>query len=391
MVEMINRGFRHVPVVSARNEVVGVVTDIDLLAADTRTPFTVRRRIARAEDLDDLVLASRDLRATLIALHEADVSATQLTAIIAAFADAITRRALELLVKSEPRLPSFAWLATGSMGRHEAFVSSDVDSAIVWEQRTDPGDEAQSVTRDPDGELADGERMRAIAAQVHGALARCRFATDEHAATAAHALFARSATGWRDALNRYLDHPEDTRLPIVVSVVADSHAIYTRGVVSDAFAELDRAYRHPVFMDTLRRMALDHKPPTGFLRDIVVEGSGEHRGLLDIKRGGFLPIVSLARYLALITGTAATGTVDRLRAAAVAGACPASDATDLIEAFELFSSLRMDHQIGQLRAGEEPTDYIDPSDLSPLVRRYLRDAFRAIAGAQRRLPQPDHR
>jgi CBS domain-containing protein len=268
-------------------------------------------------------------------------------------------------------MPAFAWLATGSIGRHEAFASSDVDSALVWE------------------EPADAARMRAIAGQVLDVLARCRFATDDHAATAATELFARSADEWRAAIARYLDHPEDSRLPIVISVVADSHAIHTHGQVSDAFAELDRAYRHPVFMDMLRRLALDHKPPTGFLRDIVVEASGEHRGLLDIKRGGFMPIVSLARYLALITGTAATGTIDRLRAASAAGACPASDATDLIEAFELFSGVRMDHQIRQLGAGLEPSDYIDPSDLSPLVRRYLRDAFRAIAGVQRRLPQPE--
>lgn len=371
MVEMINRGFRHLPVVSTRNEVVGVVTDIDLLAADTRTPFTIRRRIASAADVDDLVAAAGELRPTVIALHDSGVGATQLGAIVAAFADALTRRALELLTDQIPDLPVFAWLATGSMGRHEAFASSDVDSALVWEEPADP------------------EVLRGIARRTLEVLARCRFVTDEHAATAAHALFARSVTDWRESIARYLDHPEDPRLPIVISVIADAHLLYANGHVSDAFAELRHGYRHPVFMDTVRRLALDHRPPTGFLRDLVVEHSGEHAGLLDIKSGGFLPIVGLARYLALINGITATGTIDRLRAAADVGACPSSDAADLVEAFELFSTVRMDHQIQQLRDGQEPTDFIDPTDLSPLVRRYLREAFRAIAGVQRRLPHPD--
>jgi CBS domain-containing protein len=229
--------------------------------------------------------------------------------------------------------------------------------------------------------------MRTLARRVLELLAECRFVTDEHAATAAHPLFARSVADWRESISRYFDHPEDSRLPIVISVVADAHPLYANGQLDDAFAELRQAYRHPIFMGTLREMALAHKPPTGFLRDIVVEHSGEHRGLLDIKRGGFLPIVGLARYLALITGTAATGTVDRLRAAADGGSLPASDASDLIEAFELFSGLRMDHQIRQLRAGQEPTDYLDPTELSPLMRRYLREAFRSIAGVQRRIPE----
>ena len=45
----------------------------------------------------------------------------------------------------------------------------------------------------------------------------------------------------------------------------------------------------------------------------------------------------------------------------------------------------MGHQLGQLRAGQEPSDLIDPAELNPLTRRYLREAFRAIARVQRRV------
>ena len=37
------------------------------------------------------------------------------------------------------------------------------------------------------------------------------------------------------------------------------------------------------------------KPPTGFMHDIVVEDSGERKGTFDIKLGGLLPIVDLAK------------------------------------------------------------------------------------------------
>jgi CBS domain-containing protein len=38
-----------------------------------------------------------------------------------------------------------------------------------------------------------------------------------------------------------------------------------------------------------------------------------------------------------------------------------------------------------LRAGQPADDFIDPRTLNPLARRYLRDAFRAIASIQRAL------
>ena len=363
MVEMIDRGIRHVPVLAPRGDVLGIVTDVDLLAADTRTPFMLRRRIARADDVDALAAATSDLRPTVLALHDAQVAPLQLAAIIAAFADAITRRAIELLAPQD--LPPLSWFATGSLGRREAFPASDVDSALAWEGADED------------------ERPRALAAKVLGVLARCGFATDENAASAAQPVFARSVADWDASIWRAFGRSEDTRFVILIAALADAQPV--GGDVDYALAAVGGCREHPAFMTQLLRMALAFRPPTGFLRDIVVEDSGEQRGRLDIKRGGFQPIVGVARYLALSVGARETGTVDRLRAAADGGALTHEDATTLIEALELFSELRMGHQLAQLRAGDEPTDFIDPAQLNPLTRRYLREAFRAIARVQRRL------
>jgi CBS domain-containing protein len=140
------------------------------------------------------------------------------------------------------------------------------------------------------------------------------------------------------------------------------------------------------------RLALASKPPTGFLRDIVVESSGEHRGTFDIKHGGLMPVVDLARYAALRAGIELTSTVGRLRATADEGVLTATQARILEEAFGLFSSLRLQHQVEQLESGVEPDDHLDPGQLNPLARRYLRDAFREVASVQHSLvPELDRR
>ena len=161
--------------------------------------------------------------------------------------------------------------------------------------------------------------------------------------------------------------------------------MYRHGEVSDALAGVRETREHPAFLRGMRRLALSHRPPTGFLRDIVVEHSGEHRGQFDIKHGGLLPVVGLACYFGLATNTRSTSTPERLRAAANMGALGRSEADALEEAFELFVDLRMQHQIEQLRRDEQPTDFIDPATLNPLMRRYVREAFRTIARTQREL------
>ena len=133
------------------------------------------------------------------------------------------------------------------------------------------------------------------------------------------------------------------------------------------------------------RLALAAKPPTGFRRDIVVEGSGDQKGTFDIKHGGQLPIVDLARYAALKAEVRVTPTLDRLHAAAAEGVLKETEARVLEEAYDLFSTLRLEHQVAQLEQGLEPDDRIDPKQLDPLTRRYLRDAFREVAALQRTL------
>jgi CBS domain-containing protein len=117
----------------------------------------------------------------------------------------------------------------------------------------------------------------------------------------------------------------------------------------------------------------------------VVEHSGEHRGRLDLKHGGVIPIVDLARWAGMAAGVTSASTTARLRAAADAGTLPAEDGHTLEDAFELITALRLRHQVGQVRAGRRPDDHVDPARLSPLTRSHLREAFRAIASIQKRV------
>ena len=145
------------------------------------------------------------------------------------------------------------------------------------------------------------------------------------------------------------------------------------------------ATAHPALLRLLARFALSHRPPTGFLRGLVVEHGGEHRGRLDLKHGGVIPIVDLARWAGMAAGVTIASTPERLRAAEGAGTLPTADLRTLSDAFALISELRVGHQVAQLRAGAEPDDHLDPGDLSPLMRTQLKEAFRAVAAVQKRL------
>jgi CBS domain-containing protein len=372
LLEMLDRGLRHFPVVAADGEILGLLEDLDLIAGQARSPFFLRQRIGRARNVEELVAAARELRPTVIAMHDARVAAANIMAVYAVVVDALTRRLLELAVAdagSSP--PQFAWLALGSQARREAAPSSDVDSAIVWF-----GDEPQARVR---------PYLHAIATTVVDGLEACGLYADAHGASASNVVFVRSLESWQRAVRSWIGDPTQDKALVLASVLVDSRpvwGVHTGTPVSDTFR---LAPRNPALLRMLARFALSYRPPTGFLRGLVVEHGGEHRGRLDLKHGGMIPIVDLARWAGMAAGVTSGSTAERLRAAGAAGTLSHADAHTLADAFELINGLRLSHQVRQLRAGAEPDNHVDPASLSPLMRSHMREAFRAVAGVQKRV------
>ena len=137
----------------------------------------------------------------------------------------------------------------------------------------------------------------------------------------------------------------------------------------------------------LSRRALDLKPPTGFVRDLVVEAKGEHAGRLDIKHGGITIVTNLARTWAVRAGITQKErwpawmpphTPRRTRSTPTSRGNSPRRST---------SSGRSGSGIKPSRwqRARSPDDYIDPASLGPFSRSGLKEAFRVIARAQRLL------
>ena len=383
LLDMLERNIHHIPVLSPGGELLGVVDDGDLVAAESRKPLLLRRAIALAESPADLAAAAAGLDPVIISLHDARVAAEHVAAIRSVVLDALTRRLIELAVRDagEPPAP-FTWFALGSLARREAMPSSDVDSALAW------GEDGTPEKPDPGGPEARDVAgyMSRVAQAVDEGLRACRMSPDAHGASAANPIFARSLASWHRAARSLSEDPTQEKALILVSVMTDSRPAWsTHGAIGGGLWEARPYPDHPQLLRLLARFALSFRPPTGFLRDFVVEHSGERRGQLDLKHGGMIPIVDLARWAGMAAGVAGASTLERLRAAEAAGTMDSSEARTLMDAYGFIFSLRLDHQVEQLRRGEAPDDFIAPKALNPLARSYLREAFRAVASVQANL------
>jgi CBS domain-containing protein len=58
------------------------------------------------------------------------------------------------------------------------------------------------------------------------------------------------------------------------------------------------------------------------------------------------------------------------------------DASSLRDALVLINQIRLSHQSSQMAAGEKPSNFVPPEELSPLMRRNLKAAFMLVIEAQ---------
>ncbi len=373
ILRMLQKGVHHFPVVDGGGEIVGVVTDSDLMGLEQTTPFTLKSAIERGSDEEAVVAAARGLPDTVCTLVEAGVDPIHLGQVVAVTIDTVTKRLLELAVARLGDPPaSWAWLSLGSEARMEQALLTDQDHALAY----DPKEAAVEMVDPYFAELA----TRVTNGLEALGIRRCRAGV-----IAANREWRRPVAEWVFQFRSWMDDPS-RKVSAFTGIAFDFRRVAGPLDVEPTLSELiRRAPWNQQFMRHLARTAVDARPPTGFFRDLVVESKGHAAGTLDVKHAGITPITNLARVYAMGTGLTENRTLRRLREAEAAGRIDEETRAGLDESFRLLWQIRLEHQCGQVKQGQQPDDFVDPRSLGPLTRQGLKEAFRVIDGAQRDL------
>jgi CBS domain-containing protein len=367
---MVEVGVHHLVVIDEDDKPVGIVRAMDLASVELRNPLLIRAAIESAQSIHQLAAASQLLLPSLVELNDSGVPALHIGGLMSAIVDAILTR---LLLLSDPGDSPIerSWLVLGSMARREPLPISDVDTAIVW---ADPADSS---------DLGIGIRTRA--SQVLTSMEQCGLRRCPNGANADNPLFSRSKSSWIAVSRGWITEPTRAGALLLSSIVADSQPLTQLTIGRTITETIRETTRGREFLTALLRFTLAKKPPIGFVRDFVIEHSGEHRGGLDLKRGGLTPISSLARWLSIAIGDVRGGTIDRLNRAHAAGLLKNDEADILITAFKDIYELAFEEEILAIRSGRAASNWISPEHLDSLTRRHLRESFRAVAAIQTRM------
>lgn len=368
VVALLDREADYVLVIDRDGELRGVVCPLDVVVAPGTAGSALQEQLRRAPDADTLAATGRRLPALLAELVAGGLGSSRVLAVHSALVDACVRRALELVLADRPGLPAdgFTWLSIGSNGRREAVLSSDVDSAVAFDDDLEEGTVAE---------------LRRAFRQVHALLARAGLGHDRHGAAAYRPAFSRTNAQWREAARGWLADPAVDEGAMMTSLLVDARPVWgDTGLpaVAQVFGDL-RA--HPLTMRLLLKESLAYRARMRSVRDLLAR----RPETFDIKAHALLPITNIARWAALSAGSAVLPTPERLRESGTSQMLPAAQARTLAEVFEVLQGLRLGAQLDQVQRGEAPSDVLRLEHLSPLDRSVIASAVREIGAVQRRM------
>lgn len=371
---MTRHGIHHVPVLDG-DRVLGVITPSDLSAQNAGSPLTLAALIRRADSVMDLQHAVKGVPMLVQRLVAADATALSTGHIVTAITDAVTRRLIALVeAKIGPAPAPYVWVAAGSQAREEQTAKTDQDNCLVIDDSFD--------------ESAHSAWFETFTRLVCDGLHACGYVHCPGEMMASNPRWRLPRRRWESLFEQWTRQPEPMAL-MLTSVFFDLRAVHGDfSLLDDLRSEvLQRTRGNTLFLAHLCSNALGHTPPLGWLGRISTESRGEHKGRIDLKHGGTVPVVDLARIYALETGSHAVNTHDRLLAVANGSAISAKSAHDLRDALEFIAMVRLRHQARQMGHGVAPDNHLDPAELSNFEHKQLRDAFVVVRTLQQVLKQ----
>ena len=368
LLAMTRKQVQHLPIVKKQTPI-GILTSSDIVRHLTTSPTLIATEIYKANSIKSLKKISSRLPELQLQLSLSSATAKHIGEVFSSITDAITCRLIELAEADIGAAPiNYVWAAGGSQARNEQTSHSDQDNALVMsnEYKDDHAD-----------------YFKVLANFVCDGLNDCGYVYCPGNAMACNDEWRQPVKIWHSYFSNWISEPEPKSL-MLSSIFFDLRPVYGDTSLFDELQikMLNKTKKNQLFITHMIGNALSHKPPLGFFRNFLMVQNDKHKNALNIKHRGIVPIVDIARVVALKYGLKETNTVERLNAALECKGMSREMHGNLIDALEFISSLRIRHQAEQIRKGIDADNFLPVGELSGLEKSHLKDSFEIIKTMQ---------
>ena len=356
---MTENSIKYLPVLYEKSQFLGVLELIDLLSFFSNQSHLISVQIAKAQNLETLILASSRVEVMIDALYSKGVKSRYIAKLVSEINRKMYLKLFELIIP-----PSWhdhcALILLGSEGRLEQMLRTDQDNALVFEEGFMPND-VEEVTE------------KFIETLDSIGFPRC-----EGEIMIINPKWCKSISAYKKDIDRWFDTPSMEGF-MEMAIFVDS---ITAGGEERLHQELmlylqKKVQEHKEILSHFVKAIENFESPLGMFSQFISHDKA-HKNEIDIKKSALFPLVHGVRALALEYGIKETNTSLRIKELNNKGFMNKEDATDLMEALEVLNTLRVQSQLEEWRKEKSITNYISVLNLASLEKDLFKEALKTV-------------
>ncbi|MBN1956880.1 MAG: CBS domain-containing protein [Desulfuromonadales bacterium] len=364
-----------VGVVDDQDALVGIINESDIIRLQNRSPQRLLRSIDEALNVADLKTIHQESEQLIIFLSRSGVRTKELVRLISLLNDQIADKLIALLKESQfpdmGRLSTF--LVLGSEGRQEQTLKTDQDNAIIIADEASPEVVAKIEAFSQD----------LIASLIEIGVPEC-----PGGIMAKNPFWRRKLGDWKAAVDSWIAAPSGENI-LNFSMFSDMRSLCGDSrLASELRAHIvQRAEENTIFLARMAANVCRFPPPIGMFGQIKTEKSGDHVGMIDLKKAGIFALTEGIKTLALNIGVLEGSTHDKIDMLVKRAVLSQAQAEDIEASFNLLTFLRLRGQVNSAAAGREITNHIYPGSLDRVEKGRLKLALDVVHSFQGMLNQ----
>jgi signal-transduction protein with cAMP-binding, CBS, and nucleotidyltransferase domain len=365
---------RHLPVVDGNNALIGVLRLKDALFETTPKLMADIDTLAGDGGKAGLNAIKGGLGAIAGQMLDDGIPVPEIQALLSEVNNDVYRRITDLTLDDMAasglgKAPvAFSVIIMGSGGRGENFIHPDQDNGLILADYPDE-----------DHDRIDGWFME-FSQRLTLALDQAGFPLCRGAVMGTNPLWRKTISQWKAQFNIWVAARSVASLRFC-DILFDFRSIWGEQALARELRHhvLGMISNTPSFLRDLADEAKAAGVALGFFdRFILVPDTDVHKGTLNLKQSGTLPLIEAVRIIALRDGVDALSTLGRMACLAETGYLAHDEHDYLVGAYQHLCWLIMRHQIGCARDGMEISYYMSPDELTRREKDMLVDGLKAI-------------
>ncbi|MFW2442651.1 DUF294 nucleotidyltransferase-like domain-containing protein [Aliarcobacter butzleri] len=351
---LIKRNIKRIGVTNNNGEMIGILEQIDILSHFANHTYVIESKIKNANKVEDLKIASNEFLNIIKSLQAKGVKIYHISNLIGQLNTKVYQKLYSLVLPEELQ-KNACLIVMGSEGRNEQIIKTDQDNALVIKNGIDV------------------KQYRAYMQQLTEHLIDLGYPPCEGNIMVSNPYWCKTADEYKTDITKWINSP-DMKSYLDLAIFIDAFAVAGDKELLINLKEYlyNKIQSKDIFMAYFAKSTLAFDTPTTFSSFMAKDD------LINIKKAAIFPIVQGIRSLALKEKIKETTTIKRIKILEARNILEKTKAAELIEAFEIASTLRLKNQLDCIQEGVALTNEINTNDLGKIERDLLKESFKIV-------------